>query len=222
MINSKWLLGHSMFHRYSHEASFYHDAEQIYLYFSSIFFLAHNISAVLSSRVDRYKCTLFTVCSFGSPALKANDDPTSIPWVSAPALFHKCFTGDPHRVTSSAGKLLTLTANCIRSRGGQRAATRMHRTGFTHHITEIMAAEEYTHTIVTQTYPLSLKQHVREDEQHTTTSLTHLSLSFYTQYCDVYFSKSGFWQCCFFKSHLSYNQQIIDDFSCEIYKETSF
>lgn len=62
---------------------------------------------------------------------------------------------------------------CLKSRGGQRAATRMHFSEFTHHITEIMAAEEYTHTIVTQAYTLSLK-HTWGRMNNIPTPLSHI------------------------------------------------
>lgn len=65
------------------------NAEQIYFHCSPNFL--YNICAVqgkvLPSAVDIYKCTLFTGCSSGSPVLTASDDPSSIPWVTVPALF---------------------------------------------------------------------------------------------------------------------------------------
>ena len=137
---------------------------------------------------------LFPGCSLGSPALRAADDPASVPCGAAAALLcenRTCeiLTGD--RVTR--GKLLRLIANCVRSQGRHRGATRMHCSGFTCHI---MATEEYTHTIVTQTRMVSLRQtwgrmnnippHLSYSWFISTLSTPLLSLSLlFTQYCFV-------------------------------------
>lgn len=39
-----------------------------------------------------------------------------------------------------------------------------------------MATEEYTHTIVTQAYTPSLETHMRQEEEHATTPLSHTYL----------------------------------------------
>lgn len=115
-------------------SSLYRPAEQIFLLMSSARFVPpHHYPA------DIYKCSSFAACFSGSPVLTAAADPTSIPRVTAPTLFH---SRDLIGITGSAGMLHLIP-------GGQRAATGMYCSQFTHHITHMAATEEYSHTMVT-------------------------------------------------------------------------